>query len=151
MIEALTRPEGSGAVGSGGHPGHGHHGHVPFRNSVLTRLLQESIGGNCKTTLICCASPADADRTETLSTLRFAARAKLVRNHATTTRHAHLDENAAVLQQQAVLGAAKKGDGAHLLLVAARLMQLYFQMHTLRSRLEGALAARGGSRGGAEP
>ena len=43
--------------------------HVPFRNSVLTRLLQVSIGGNCKTSLLCCCSPAENDLTETLSTL----------------------------------------------------------------------------------
>ena len=57
-------------------------GHVPFRNSVLTRLLQESFGGNCKTTLLCCISPAAQDVTETLSTLRFGGRAKRVRNFA---------------------------------------------------------------------
>ena len=56
--------------------------HVPFRNSVLTRILQQSIGGNCKTCLIVCASPADGDVTETLSTLRFASRAKRVKNVA---------------------------------------------------------------------
>ena len=57
-------------------------GHVPFRDSVLTRLLQESIGGDCKTSLVVCVSPADADRVETLSTLRFGSRAKLVKNQA---------------------------------------------------------------------
>ena len=56
--------------------------HVPFRDSVLTRMLRQSIGGNCKTSLIVCVSPADSDLTETLSTLRFAARAKKVRNDA---------------------------------------------------------------------
>ena len=56
--------------------------HVPFRDSVLTRLLQESFGGNCKTTLIVCCSPAEADLSETLSTLRFGARARKVRNFA---------------------------------------------------------------------
>ena len=60
----------------------GKSGHVPFRNSVLTRLLQESFGGNCKTTMLCCVSPSMADVTETLSTLRFGGRAKRVRNFA---------------------------------------------------------------------
>ena len=70
------------------------HTHVPFRNSVLTRILQESIGGNSKTTLIVCASPADGDITETLSTLRFAARAKRVKNVAKVNAHiiSHLKE-----------------------------------------------------------
>ena len=58
VISALTSDKGG-------------HVHVPFRDSVLTRMLQESIGGNCKTTLLCCCSPADADIVETLSTLRF--------------------------------------------------------------------------------
>ena len=58
------------------------HVHVPYRDSALTRMLQQSLGGNCKTTLLCCCSPADGDVTETLSTLRFAARAKLVQNSA---------------------------------------------------------------------
>lgn len=57
-------------------------GFVPFRDSVLTRLLRESFGGNCKTTLLCCCSPADADLTESLSTLRFGGRAKQVKNNA---------------------------------------------------------------------
>ena len=56
--------------------------HVPFRSSVLTRLLSDSIGGNCRTALICCCSPAAADLSETLSTLRFGSRAKLVRYEA---------------------------------------------------------------------
>lgn len=60
----------------------GGHKHVPFRDSVLTRLLRESFGGNCKTSLIVCISPSDKDITETLSTLRFAARAKLIKNTA---------------------------------------------------------------------
>ena len=68
---------------------HGRSAHVPFRDSVLTRLLQESIGGDCKTSLVVCVSPADADKTETLSTLRFAARAKLVKNVAKA--HATID------------------------------------------------------------
>ena len=43
---------------------------------------QESLGGNCKTTMVACISAADADLKEALSTLRFAARAKRVRVHA---------------------------------------------------------------------
>ena len=61
-------------IGALTHDTHGRHVHVPFRDSVLTRLLKESLGGNCKTTLLCCCSPADADLKETLSTLRFGER-----------------------------------------------------------------------------
>ncbi|KAL1527678.1 hypothetical protein AB1Y20_009064 [Prymnesium parvum] len=56
--------------------------HVPYRDSKLTRLLQDSLGGNCKTTMIACASPTDAAAAESLSTLKFAHRAQHVRNHA---------------------------------------------------------------------
>ena len=76
--------------------------HVPFRNSALTRILQQSIGGDCKTCLIVCASPADGDVTETLSTLRFASRAKRVKNVAKI--HAVMEpqstENTAALAEE---------------------------------------------------
>jgi kinesin family protein 5 len=48
--------------------------HVPFRDSKLTRILDGSIGGNCKTTLLVCASPAAENSSETLSSLDFASR-----------------------------------------------------------------------------
>lgn len=54
--------------------------HVPYRDSKLTRLLQDSLGGNARTLLIACVSPADSSREETLGTLRYAARAKCIRN-----------------------------------------------------------------------
>ena len=57
--------------------------HVPYRDSKLTRLLEDSLGGNCKTTVVACVSAADADIKEALSTLRFAQRAKLVKVKAT--------------------------------------------------------------------
>jgi len=55
---------------------------VPYRNSVLTRLLSDSLGGNCKTTLLVCASSSDLNRTESLSTLGFGKRAKTIVNNA---------------------------------------------------------------------
>ncbi|XP_054432750.1 kinesin-like protein KIF28P [Pteronotus mesoamericanus] len=56
--------------------------HVPYRDSVLTKLLQAALGGNSRTTLIAAISPADICYEETLSTLRYAERAKKVRNKA---------------------------------------------------------------------
>ena len=56
--------------------------HVPFRNSSLTRLLQESLGGNCKTSLIVCASPLMKDQSETKGTLQFGQRAMCVVQNA---------------------------------------------------------------------
>ena len=46
--------------------------HVPYRDSVLTRLLQDSLGGNSRTLMIACVSPAEINLDETLNTLRCA-------------------------------------------------------------------------------
>jgi hypothetical protein len=54
--------------------------HVPYRDSKLTRLLQDSLGGNSKTIMIACISPSDRDFMETLNTLRYANRAKNIKN-----------------------------------------------------------------------
>lgn len=56
--------------------------HVPYRDSKLTRILQESLGGNAKTTLIINCSPSSYNVEETLSTLRFGVRAKKIHNKA---------------------------------------------------------------------
>ncbi|KAI4455334.1 kinesin-related [Holotrichia oblita] len=54
--------------------------HIPYRDSKLTRLLQDSLGGNTRTLMIACVSPASRDYVETLSTLRYANRAKNIYN-----------------------------------------------------------------------
>ena len=54
--------------------------HIPYRDSKLTRLLQDSLGGNQKTVMIAALSPADYNYDETLSTLRYASRAKAIKN-----------------------------------------------------------------------
>ncbi|XP_063686306.1 kinesin-like protein KIF17 isoform X2 [Bolinopsis microptera] len=54
--------------------------HIPYRDSKLTRLLQDSLGGNTKTLMVACISPADNNYDETLSTLRYANRAKNIKN-----------------------------------------------------------------------
>jgi len=56
--------------------------HVPYRDSKLTRILQESLGGNSRTTLIINCSPSSYNDVETLSTLRFGMRAKTIKNKA---------------------------------------------------------------------
>ena len=61
------------ALAEGGH-------HVPFRESKLTRLLQDSLGGNSKTVMIATISPSKFNVDETLSTLRFADRVKTIQN-----------------------------------------------------------------------
>ena len=54
--------------------------HIPYRDSKLTRILQDSLGGNTKTVMIANAGPADYNLDETLSTLRYANRAKKIKN-----------------------------------------------------------------------
>ncbi|GEQ67007.1 hypothetical protein JCM33374_g670 [Metschnikowia sp. JCM 33374] len=54
--------------------------YVPYRDSKLTRILQESLGGNSRTTLIVNVSPASTSTSESMSTLRFGTRAKNIRN-----------------------------------------------------------------------
>ncbi|KAJ7965816.1 Kinesin-like protein [Quillaja saponaria] len=61
-------------------------GHVPYRDSKLTRLLQDSLGGNSKTLMIACASPADTNAEETLNTLKYANRARNIQNKAIINR-----------------------------------------------------------------
>ena len=53
---------------------------MPYRDSKLTRLLQDSLGGNSKTMMLACVSPGDADLEETLNTLKYANRARQIRN-----------------------------------------------------------------------
>ncbi|XP_055305223.1 chromosome-associated kinesin KIF4 [Sitodiplosis mosellana] len=55
-------------------------GHVGYRDSKLTRLLQDSLGGNSKTLMIACVSPADYNCDETIGTLRYADRARKIKN-----------------------------------------------------------------------
>ena len=54
--------------------------HIPYRDSKLTRLLQDSLGGNTKTVMVANLGPADYNYDETLSTLRYANRAKNIKN-----------------------------------------------------------------------
>eukprot|EP00756_Hemistasia_phaeocysticola_P050161 Hpha_TRINITY_DN2483_c0_g1::TRINITY_DN2483_c0_g1_i1::g.24623::m.24623/K17914/KIF13; kinesin family member 13 len=65
--------------------------HISFRASVLTKLLKESIGGNSKSTLLVTISPSVADVPQTVSALRFADRAKHLRNHAKFNEDAFSD------------------------------------------------------------
>ncbi|XP_029308370.1 kinesin heavy chain-like [Cottoperca gobio] len=54
--------------------------HVPYRDSKMTRILQDSLGGNCRTTIIICCSPSVYNECETKSTLMFGQRAKTIKN-----------------------------------------------------------------------
>ncbi|NWS72245.1 KIF5C protein, partial [Crotophaga sulcirostris] len=54
--------------------------HVPYRDSKMTRILQDSLGGNCRTTIVICCSPSVFNEAETKSTLMFGQRAKTIKN-----------------------------------------------------------------------
>ena len=68
---------------------------VPYRNSKLTRLLQDSLGGNAKTVMIANVGPANYNCDETLTTLRYANRAKNIQNCA----HINEDPKDAMLRE----------------------------------------------------
>ncbi|KAL8157876.1 kinesin-like protein KIN-12C isoform X2 [Apium graveolens] len=83
---------------------HGKHRHVPYRDSRLTFLLQDSLGGNSKTTIIANVSPSVCSASETLSTLKFAQRAKLIQNNAKVNEDASGDITALQRQIQQLKG-----------------------------------------------
>ncbi|KAK7397234.1 hypothetical protein VNO78_18401 [Psophocarpus tetragonolobus] len=62
--------------------------HIPYRDSKLTRILQDALGGNARTALLCCCSPSTFNASESLSTLRFGARAK----HIKASSHVNYSE-----------------------------------------------------------
>ncbi|PVH63148.1 hypothetical protein PAHAL_3G480200 [Panicum hallii] len=70
---------------------HGKQRHVPYRDSRLTFLLQDSLGGNSKTMIIANVSPSVCSANETLSTLKFAQRARLIQNNAVVNEDASGD------------------------------------------------------------
>jgi kinesin family protein 1/kinesin family protein 3/17 len=82
VINALADPKKRGS-------------HVPYRDSKLTRILQESLGGNCLTVMLAMISPADVNHGETLSTLQYANRAKNIQNVSKKNE----DENTRIIRE----------------------------------------------------
>jgi len=74
--------------------------HVPYRDSALTRILQDSLGGNSKTSLVITCSPSLESIPETLSTLRFGTRAKGVQNQPKVNKKYTVDELLVLLENQ---------------------------------------------------
>jgi hypothetical protein len=66
--------------------------HVPYRQSKLTRLLQDALGGNSQTFFLACVSPSDTNASETLSTLHYANRARNIKNAPTKNIDANILE-----------------------------------------------------------
>ncbi len=89
--------------------------HIPFRDSKLTRLLSDSLGGNCRTALVLNVSPADRDSSETVSTLNFGLRAGSV--STSVRQNVEIDYKVMYFKLQAKLD--EKDDRFHLLEVEA--------------------------------
>ncbi|RHY47593.1 hypothetical protein DYB34_010443 [Aphanomyces astaci] len=89
--------------------------HIPYRDSKLTRLLQDSLGGNTKTVMVAAISPADYNFEETLSTLRYANRAKNIKNKPTVNedpKDAKLREYKAEIELLKQMLAQQKGSSS---------------------------------------
>ncbi|KZC12163.1 Osmotic avoidance abnormal protein 3 [Dufourea novaeangliae] len=111
----------------------GHGRHVPYRDSKLTRLLRDSLGGNARTLMIACISPSDADAEETLSTLRYAARARCIKNKPVINED---PKDALLRQQMEYLEEVErlKRECEHSNLSAQKLRE---ELEALKSRYEG--------------
>lgn len=99
--------------------------HIPYRNSKLTRLLQDSLGGNSQTLMLACVSPADSNANETISTLKYANWAKNI-------------TNTIVLNQEQSLTDTLKEEIVHLReeiqINDAFIKEVHLEMEDLRSR-----------------
>ncbi|XP_009151578.2 kinesin-like protein KIN-4A isoform X1 [Brassica rapa] len=123
--------------------------HVPYRDSKLTRLLQDSLGGNSRTVMIACISPADINAEETLNTLKYANRARNIRNKPVVNRDPVSSEMLKMRQQleylQAELSLRNGGSScAELQVLKERIASLETanedlcrELHEYRSRCGG--------------
>ncbi|KAL9689818.1 hypothetical protein QQ045_010208 [Rhodiola kirilowii] len=84
--------------------------HIPYRDSKLTRLLQDALGGNSRAALLCCCSPSPANVIESLSTIRFGARAKYIK---ASPRSCKFDEGC--IQKQGFVTPAKQDERERIL------------------------------------
>uniref|UniRef100_M3YWE9 Kinesin family member 7 n=1 Tax=Mustela putorius furo TaxID=9669 RepID=M3YWE9_MUSPF len=85
--------------------------HIPYRDSKITRILKDSLGGNAKTVMIACVSPSSSDFDETLNTLNYASRAQNIRNRATVNWRPEIErapEEAAAEAEPGLPGAAAR-------------------------------------------
>ena len=77
--------------------------HIPYRDSKLTRVLQDSLGGNSKTCLIITCSPSTYNEEETVSTLRFGSRAKKIQNKPIINKEQSVQELKLLLEKSEVI------------------------------------------------
>ncbi|KAG5507775.1 hypothetical protein JIQ42_08064 [Leishmania sp. Namibia] len=101
--------------------------HIPYRDSKLTRILQNSLGGNAITFLVCNVSPDPRDAPETMSTLRFAKLCKSVKNNAKVNEATADTAHARAAERRAVPATVAKAE--------ARIRQLVGNTSALQNRL----------------
>merc|ERR1711959_622277 len=82
--------------------------HIPFRDSKLTRMLQDAIGGNSRTTLMICMSPSKYNVEESVSPCRFGARAKMIKNKAKVNQLRSVEELEKILARLESVNKAHK-------------------------------------------
>ncbi|KAK7383166.1 hypothetical protein VNO78_28838 [Psophocarpus tetragonolobus] len=113
--------------------------HVPYRDSKLTRLLQDSLGGNSRTFMIACISPADINAEETLNTLKYANRARNIQNKPVVNRDPMSNEMLKMRQQleylQAELCARSGGSSEEVQVLKERIAWLEAANEDLRCEL----------------
>lgn len=122
--------------------------HVPYRDSKLTRILQDSLGGNSRTSMIACVSPAEINFEETLNTLKYASRARNIKNKPIVNR----DPNSAQIAQlrQQVYELQKELLGARKLLISNNItFEENASVPTDLSMLDGPFPGASGGAGGA--
>ncbi|XRB22654.1 kinesin family member 11 [Pseudoscourfieldia marina] len=131
-----------------------HHGYVPYRDSKLTRLLRDSLGGRTKTCIIATVSPSNHCYEETQSTLDYAHRAKNIRNRPEVnmkmTKHAHIKDLTGEIERLKVdLIAQREKNGVFISAAryaeeeaARKTMQAHIT--SMEAQLEGVAAEREG-------
>lgn len=108
--------------------------HVPYRDSKLTRILQDSLGGNSKTALIVAVSPSSFNAAETVSTLRFGTRAKSIENKV------QINQTRSVEELEGLLVRAEKAidaQTAHIITLSTQLQAAYAQLQSMGPQPEG--------------
>mmetsp|Transcript_28263 Transcript_28263/g.84560 ORF Transcript_28263/g.84560 Transcript_28263/m.84560 type:complete len:859 (-) Transcript_28263:617-3193(-) len=81
------------------------HGHIPYRDSVLTMLLKDSLGGRNRTLMIACVSPSHRNAQESANTMRYASRAKRIQNKPVIRTDPHTELVLALRRQISTLSA----------------------------------------------
>ena len=116
---------------------------VSYRDSVLTRILQNSLGGNSRTTMICAISPARDNKDETLSTLRYADQAKQIKLHAKVNESETdklirelMEENEKLKKMLEGFKLGNNGNGEEIADIVDQMNQLQSEINTKQKKTE---------------